>query len=485
MFWIGLDMCSILGNFVLDFDKMKYQYVAKGDNERLILVFAGWAMDYRPFAGLRRPGYDIVVFWDFRDFCIDWTFCAGYNEICVVAWSFGVYAAAATTGAIDRKITRRIAVNGTLYPVDRRRGIPENIFQGTLNGLNERNLDKFYHRVCGSIAAFRNFCENKPERGINELAEELQTFVPTELLQPTLSTRWDLAIISSNDAIFPAVNQWRAWQGTPIEMNDGPHMPCIQNILDRYILDKQRVGERFESGLPEYEANAPVQNAVAARIVELMDIHGVSEHIGRRGSRTLEIGSGTGVLSRELDSLCGADAYLEMWDIAGAAPIEGHGRKFMKVDAEMALCLCRPNAFDLIASASTVQWFNSPTRFLQECLRVCTSGAYVAVSTFVPGNLENVSAITGRTLPMLTAKEWSMIIPDGFELVTMEESSCPMEFSNALDAFRHLKLTGVNSLGRTAGGETNLSLTIRRFQPDLDGVYRLVYRPLIFILRKK
>ena len=30
-------------------------------------------MDAAPFAGLRRPGYDIMVVWDYRSSDIDWS----------------------------------------------------------------------------------------------------------------------------------------------------------------------------------------------------------------------------------------------------------------------------------------------------------------------------------------------------------------------------------------------------------------------------
>ena len=75
-------------------------------------------MDNNPFEGLHRDGYDIVVIWDYRDFTIDWGIVARYREICILAWSMGVYAASMSTHAIDSRITKRIAVNGTLKPVD-------------------------------------------------------------------------------------------------------------------------------------------------------------------------------------------------------------------------------------------------------------------------------------------------------------------------------------------------------------------------------
>lgn len=158
---------------------MKYEVVSSTGSDRLILFFAGWGMDSTPFTGLNRAGYDVAVVWDYRTTAIDWSFTAGYVEICIVAWSFGVYASAISTHGIDGKVTRRIAVNGTLYPCDRLLGIPPAIFEGTLTGLNERNMAKFYRRMCGSATAYTQFGSQLPKRDIDGLRDELETFSPT------------------------------------------------------------------------------------------------------------------------------------------------------------------------------------------------------------------------------------------------------------------------------------------------------------------
>lgn len=443
-------------------------------------------MDAAPFAHLHRAGYDVVVLWDYRSFAIDWSFISPYKEVCVVAWSFGVYAAAVTTVALEARITKRIAVNGTLYPVDRRRGIPEPVFNGTLEGLSQRGMEKFYRRMAGGNEAFKKFEAVMPQRHIDELREELEVFAPCQFMSPQLARRWDLAVIGRDDAIIRAANQWRAWRGTPIVMCDAPHMLDISRILDRYIIDKERVGERFEVGLALYERNAPVQQRLAGELAQAVERCCGREHIARRGCRVLEIGSGTGMLSRRLDSLCGPDTFMEMWDLAGSSPLpESVSRCFKRVDAELEMKQLPPASFDLVATASTVQWFNSPTRFLAECSRVCAPGAYVAVATYLYGNLSVISSLTGRTLPLLTESQWLGIIPDDFEILETRSYEDAIEFPSAMDAFRHLKNTGVNSLGRDSSGENSLTHAVRNFKPDLDGAFRLVYRPFYFILRKR
>ena len=128
-------------------------------HERLVLLFAGWGMSERPFQDLTMPGYDVAVVWDYRDMSAPWTGeITGYREIALVAWSFGVHAAARFMASRpDLPVTARIAVNGTRFTSDDTRGIPQSIFQGTLSSLNERNLTKFHMRMCGGGAAYRAF----------------------------------------------------------------------------------------------------------------------------------------------------------------------------------------------------------------------------------------------------------------------------------------------------------------------------------------
>ena len=65
-----------------------------------------------------------------------------------------------------------IAINGTESPVDNSTGIPENIFKGTLETLDERNLRKFRMRMSGSHYKNLEGCFNTPD--IDKLKSELE-----------------------------------------------------------------------------------------------------------------------------------------------------------------------------------------------------------------------------------------------------------------------------------------------------------------------
>lgn len=126
---------------------------ACGDNDtcrRLILFFAGWGMDASVFSALSKPGYDILLVYDYRDDDFDESVLGGYDEICVLAWSLGVWHADRFISSHSNlPITRTVAVNGTLCPINDSLGIPPRIYDLTSALPDERALAKFYRRICG------------------------------------------------------------------------------------------------------------------------------------------------------------------------------------------------------------------------------------------------------------------------------------------------------------------------------------------------
>lgn len=463
---------------------MQYRLTSSTGAPRLILIFAGWGMDATPFESLCRPGYDIMVVWDYRSYHIDWSVVEGYGEICLVAWSMGVFAASQTIQAIDYKITRRIAVNGTLTPVDDLRGIPEAVYYGTHAGLDERNLTKFYRRMCGSREVYAAFDAVRPRRDIDGLRDELAAVAERTILNTMAPVRWDKAIVGRADAIFPPVNQRRAWQaaGVPVEVTDDAHIVDFAALLLHEFVDKSTMTGRFERGHSTYEANAPVQAEVVARMADMLTAACGRDLRGCRGP-VLEVGSGSGSLSRRIRAMA-PEASLQLWDISGEMPaaLDGAPRtSFRRCDAELEIARVKPASFDYIVSASTIQWFNSPDRFLAMCSRALAPGGILLLSTFTRGNLAEISAITGSSLPVPDAAGWHDMAARHFEVLDSCAYERDLDFATPLDVLRHLKLTGVNSLGGTA----DVHALLRRYPMRLDARYHLTYRPMIMLLAKR
>lgn len=444
---------------------MKLKFLTQGKSERLLLFFAGWGMDWHPFALLARPFYDLAVAYDYSGPAEIEGF-DGYDEIMVMAWSFGVIAADSfILSHSDLPITARIAVNGTLHPVSNEFGIPEAIFRGTLEGLSEDSLVRFRRRMCGGAKAMAEFLEHAPERSLESLKSELTAIES----MPSGSATWDMAFVSKSDRIIPPENQRRQWElhGVRVKEIEGAHLPDFNAIIDSVIYDKSLVATRFGQAEATYDDNAAVQASTALRLSELW------RGCAPDGIRSMiEIGAGTGLLTRAYSQWLTPER-LELWDISSVSnDLPGTHRI---CDAETAIRTLSPGSVNAIASASTVQWFSSLRTFLSHCGRAVSCGGWLAFSTFGDRNFHELAP--SRYPSMADIKRW--VKESGFEIAECEESESVNRFDSPELLLQHLKLTGVNALSPTRASVATALAVVR------GGLTALTYHTIIIVARKK
>lgn len=214
---------------------MQQKYLIQQHHDTLILFFAGWAADEHLFAGYTPQEADLMICYDYRHLTFDASSLAAYRTIQVYAWSMGVWAASHVLPTLDLPVQSSLAINGTPYPIDDARGIPEAVFQGTLSGLDPRNMKKFQRRMSATSAAHRVFMERIPQRPLDEIAAELACIAEQvgQLSAPTW--RWTKAIVGKQDHIIPPENQLKAWQelAIPVEQRDIAHYdePLFATLL--------------------------------------------------------------------------------------------------------------------------------------------------------------------------------------------------------------------------------------------------------------
>ena len=213
---------------------MKTAWIRKEGAEKLLLFFNGWGMDARLGAHLlgesrsEEFSHDLLLCYDYRtldlakEVMVD---LAHYKEITIIAWSFGVWVA--QHSALP-PITKAIAINGTLYPVNAEKGIAPEVFQATLSGWSEENRHRFNRRMCGSSEALSLFSTMFPDRTAADQKEELMHLKEYVQATGTTTAAWsyDHAIIGGRDLVFPAQQQYQAWKGVPqTVISDMPHFP--------------------------------------------------------------------------------------------------------------------------------------------------------------------------------------------------------------------------------------------------------------------
>ena len=238
---------------------MKQQYIGQRGSNRLILFFCGWGMDEYLLTSLQSDKYDLLCCFDYRNLNFDTTVLTGYKEIMVVAWSLGVWVASQVLPQTSLTVCRSVAINGTLTPIDDERGIPFQIFQGTIEHLDERGLRKFNRRMCNTAEDFETFLQVASHRSVDELKEELiclRNYILKDkdsleskssdvskldidglnrfsLADKEKDWKWSDVYLSLSDRIFPSENQQKAWEGiAPIEtISEGHYCPHLFSEL--------------------------------------------------------------------------------------------------------------------------------------------------------------------------------------------------------------------------------------------------------------
>lgn len=416
----------------------------------MLLIYAGWSVDASYFEGLHCPGYDIAVAHEYSR--LKAPAIGNYDEVVLIAWSLGVHAAEITAHGLPLTLT--IAVNGTSTPVSDTFGIPEVIYKATAQNLSEQTLTKFRRRM-GAPEMPRG------KRNIQELQSELINF-PCR----NIEFRWDRAVISADDRIFPTDNQQRAWHGkAEITMIPGGHTPDFQQIIDRFVINKQLVTDRFTQGQASYDAASEVQKKIADNLFCLWEKYGLN------ADSILEIGSGTGYLTKKYRQFV---HNITQWDISPMS------EEVIKTDAEVAIRKVN-TLFDAIISASTMQWFNSAAAFLNHCVNAVRSDGLVVLSTFGPETFRELTTAGVIPLPYLNEQSLRRITPVEFEILELHSELIVKYFDSPLDILRHLKATGVNA----RSCRYNVREMMRRYPRNDNGEYELTYQPIYLILKRK
>jgi biotin synthesis protein BioG len=195
---------------------MKTYIRRREKNDSLIILYGGWGTDENVFIPSCTDEFDFILFYNYSaDEALVLPETKSYKSIALIGWSLGVWAAeylSYKTGIIP---DLTIAVNGTPVPADNKFGIPLKIFEGTLNNISVENMDKFYLRMFGDKRTYLDNCDRLPHRTIKSLNDELRWLYNRIMEQNEPQIRWDYAITSEADRIFPAGNMADYWETKP------------------------------------------------------------------------------------------------------------------------------------------------------------------------------------------------------------------------------------------------------------------------------
>lgn len=463
---------------------MKQQYITRNHSDSLAILFLGWSFSPTPFLE-EKTTCDLLVIYNYRDFDIDISSIKEYSNIYIFAWSFGVYGATQFISkySYHLPIGFKMAINGTMSPIDDNLGIPEIIFSATLNNLSEQSLLKFYRRICNNNESYNSLLLRHPNRDIDDLRDELCSILEASKNEKTQNIIWNKILIGKNDRIFPFKNQLRAWQNNDnIIITDDAHFPeKLIEIINNNIVNKSLLKKRFSKSFNNYNENASIQKQIAEHLINLWRKAGFIPQ-----SSIIEIGCGTGFLTNKY--ITDLDPKLIVLNDLCPIPINyfNSNRHFIKAigDAEK-IDFSVYGKFDYLVSASTIQWFENLPLFLKKCKLWLNDNGLIVLSTFGKDNMTEINSATTIALNYYNLLQLKMIIEEEFEIIFIDEQKIIINFDSPLDVLRHIKATGVNSVSHQRWSKSKLNDFISNYRNAADGKYSLTYNPIYIIARKK
>ncbi len=191
---------------------MKAYWLNKNNKKKVIVFFAGWSFDNFPFEKmLCADEYDVLMLYDYNDMSLpeDLNWLEGYEEKILLTWSMGVFAAYLNKDMLSQ-FDYKIALNGTITPVDDKFGIPVKIFELTLKHATTGLGGKFYKNVFSKDEEYQKYELSPVQRSIENRVSELENLYELIKKQPLGFDNvefYDFAIVCEGDKIIPPLNQ--------------------------------------------------------------------------------------------------------------------------------------------------------------------------------------------------------------------------------------------------------------------------------------
>ncbi|SLN73506.1 hypothetical protein TRL7639_04432 [Falsiruegeria litorea R37] len=187
-----------------------------GTADDVIVVFGGWALGPTPFTHLQGT-QDVLFVQDYHNLDTPLPDLGGYQCATLIAYSFGVASYAHWQADHPDPFTRKVAINGTLAPVDRTTGIPPVAMAKTIETLSPKAYQLFLARCYG-------VGQETARIDVDARRDEL---LAIEARGTAPEVEFDRIWISTNDRIMPTTNQVRSWkaQSDRVAHIDGPHVP--------------------------------------------------------------------------------------------------------------------------------------------------------------------------------------------------------------------------------------------------------------------
>lgn len=242
-------------------------------------------------------------------------------------------------------------------------------------------------------------------------------------------------------------------------------------------IDIKTVKNHFEKSMDKYNENAIVQKVLAVKLAD--EVFKTKKSYGK----ILELGSGTGLLTKEITAKLKFDTYI-------ANDLSAKSKKYLDKILKDYTFICgnaariKPSVkVDLIVSNAMFQWFENLDEVLLHYRNLLNKDGILAFTTFSDKNFKELKTITGLSLDYKSEGELKKTLEKNYEIIKMESFEQVIEFKTPLELLYHMKNTGVNSLNSTKWTFADVKDFCEKYNTNFDKV-TLTYAPILVIARK-
>ncbi|GAA4840890.1 malonyl-ACP O-methyltransferase BioC [Algivirga pacifica] len=247
-------------------------------------------------------------------------------------------------------------------------------------------------------------------------------------------------------------------------------------------INKPLVAQKFEASMKTYVKEASVQQNIAHTLFRLLD------KVPFTSERILEIGCGTGFLSKKISTLPYRTLYLNDLVPAAVSYCQHIYQDALPLPGDIEQEVTLPEHLDLILSSSALQWIEDLPTFLQKIHTQLKTGGTFAFSTFGPMNMQEIKTLTGKGLHYWDMEGLTALLETEFEICLAQEEILSKTFSNPIEVLKHIKKTGVGGTANERWGKQDLL----HFQEEYNRQFKnknqeviLTYHPIYIIVKKK
>ncbi len=260
----------------------------------------------------------------------------------------------------------------------------------------------------------------------------------------------------------------------------------MNDIAIKQAIDKTLLQKRFCQASSTYDQHALVQQNMAKKLVSM-----AKQILPGRQECALELGCGTGLLTKEIQNYFKYDRYTandlvckvesNIKNIVAAK--QDCNFNFIQGDAEQIRINQKQ---DVIWSGATIQWIQDLDMFFSKISQSLKTNGYFMLSSFDTDNFKEIKTLTGKGIDYLSMQDVILKASSFFKITDQQSWFEKLYFNNPIDVLKHMRFTGVNALTSARWNKSDLENFTNGYQSfKTTKGFPLTYNPFILILKKR